>query len=349
MGGPILKDKLFYFGSYQGTRQRNGLSGSCSSTLVLPPLTDDRSAAALGKLFAGRRGYFNGQLGNVGPAILADGSNIAPAALKILQTKNPDGTYLVPSAQIINPALPFKSQGTTLFSVACPYTENQYLASADYHQSATTTWSLRAFIAPSTATQTLTGGGIPGFPYLNRQNFQNYSITHTHVFTPSLLNQAEIGFNRVVAGFTQTSPYKFSDFGINAPAFDNADPVIDIGALNGGIGIGGNGQSVNFAQNVFVAQDTLSWTRWRHNLRLGGGVTRTQINEPGLIYLGTIISLTFADFLLGLNAADNGTAAAGLPVSNIYETVDLPGDKAAPTVPWRPTCSRRMIGRLRPG
>jgi hypothetical protein len=327
IGGPIVKDKLFYFGSYQGTRQRNGLSSSCSSTILTPALTNDRSAPALGRLFAGKRGYYSTQLGGVGPAILPDGSNIDPAALKILQTKNPDGSYLVPTPQIVNPSQPFDTQGESLFSVPCPYTENQYMGNADYHQSAATTWSFRTFIAPSTATQTLAGGGIPGFPYLNQQNFGNYSVTHTHVFTPSLLNQAEVGFNRVVAGFTQVSPYKFSDFGINAPSFDNADPVIDIGALNGGVGIGGNGQSVNFAQNVFVAQDLVSWNRGKHNLRLGGGVTRTQDNEPGLIYPGTILTLTFADFLLGLNATDSGTAAAGLPVGNIYETLDIPGYK----------------------
>jgi len=45
-GGPIQKDKTFFFVSYQGTRQRNGasrLNSISSSVLVAPGLTDDRS------------------------------------------------------------------------------------------------------------------------------------------------------------------------------------------------------------------------------------------------------------------------------------------------------------------
>lgn len=333
IGGPLIKDKLFYFGSYQGTRQRNGISGACSSTVLEPPLTNDRSAAALGQLFAGKQGYFNGQVGGIGPTILANGSNINPAALKILQAKNPDGSYLVPTPQLVLPGQAFDTQGEAFFSVPCPYTENQYMANGDYQQTSSTRWSVKTFISDSTATQTLAGPGsggsaVPGFPYLNNQNFRNFSITHTHIFSPTLLNQAEIGFNRAVAGFAQSSPYSFSDFGINVPAFDNATPAIGIGILNGGVGIGGPGQSVGFAQNTYVAQDLVSWTKGKHNLRFGGGVSRIQDNEPGLIYPGTIASLTFEDFLLGLNANDNGLLAAGLPISNIYETVDLPGDKS---------------------
>ena len=99
LGGPIKKDKLLFFSSYQGTRQRNGASGGCSSSALLPPFTDDRSAAAIGSLFTGRRGQFPTQFG-VGPTIQANGSNINPVALKILQTKLPDGGYLIPTPRV---------------------------------------------------------------------------------------------------------------------------------------------------------------------------------------------------------------------------------------------------------
>ena len=50
LGGPIKKDKLLFFGSYQGTRQVNGTAAgqariACAVTLNEPPLTNDRSPA----------------------------------------------------------------------------------------------------------------------------------------------------------------------------------------------------------------------------------------------------------------------------------------------------------------
>jgi hypothetical protein len=48
LGGAIKKDRLFFFGSYQGTRQVNGLDNTASlDTVILPPLSNDRSAATI--------------------------------------------------------------------------------------------------------------------------------------------------------------------------------------------------------------------------------------------------------------------------------------------------------------
>jgi hypothetical protein len=54
LGGPVIKDKLLFFGSYQGTRQINGVSGR--QTFFSPLTTNDRSAASIGALFAGQQG-----------------------------------------------------------------------------------------------------------------------------------------------------------------------------------------------------------------------------------------------------------------------------------------------------
>ena len=51
LGGPVRGRKLFFFGSYQGTRQINGLDTTSTSNPILPPLTNDRSAAALAAQF----------------------------------------------------------------------------------------------------------------------------------------------------------------------------------------------------------------------------------------------------------------------------------------------------------
>src|SRR5262249_5729381 len=96
IGGPIKKDHTFFFVSYQGTRQSNGISSASAKTTFLPVL-GDRSAAALGALYGGR----SGQQGGV--AVTRDGSNINPIALKFLNSKLPDGTYLIPDPQLVTP------------------------------------------------------------------------------------------------------------------------------------------------------------------------------------------------------------------------------------------------------
>src|SRR5262249_22991478 len=110
LGGPVWKNKLFFFGSYQGTRQINGLDPSNLSTMILPSLTNDRSATAIGKQFcpanhgpAHNNPYntFAGGSDGAGMQVACDGSNINPIALRILQSKLPDGTYRIPTPQSV--------------------------------------------------------------------------------------------------------------------------------------------------------------------------------------------------------------------------------------------------------
>src|SRR5215471_16233677 len=91
-GGPVIKNKTFFFAAYQGTRQVNGASLlASSSTLTLPNIPTDRSRASLGTAFAGMTGTRGGL------AVAADGSNINPVALALLSAKLDNGAYVIPS------------------------------------------------------------------------------------------------------------------------------------------------------------------------------------------------------------------------------------------------------------
>jgi Carboxypeptidase regulatory-like domain len=326
IGGPIIKNKLLYFASYQGTRQRNGMSAGCAVTALVPPLTSDRSAAGLGAVFGGQRGELQNLLGGVGPAVASNGSNINPVALTVLQMKGPDGGYLVPTPQTIASGPYSDTQGSASFSVACPFTEDQFMTNFDYSQTANSRFQGRFFFANSTATQTIPAPnvgsyGVPGFPYGLISNFRNASLTHTYTFKPNLLNQFQFGFNHSFAEKDQGELFSWSDLGAKVPSFVNSMPGIGIAD----VGLGGYGQTAPFAQDTFVVEDSLAWTRGRHSLRFGGGFTKNQTNEANFQYFGAGLYLSFADFLLGLDATDNGTAAAGAPYSNEYLDLALPG------------------------
>src|SRR5215472_8717784 len=114
LGGPIWRRHTFFFGSYQGTIQRNGLAAGSLVSTFLPPLTDDRSAASLGALFGGQSGA------NGGVAVAPDGSNTNPVALALLNFKLPDGTFAIPNPQRILPG----GVGESTFSIPAKYRED---------------------------------------------------------------------------------------------------------------------------------------------------------------------------------------------------------------------------------
>ena len=317
LGGPVWKDKLLFFTSYQGTRQVNGASNdvntTCSASLYSPPLTNDRSAAALGALFAGQ----TGALGGV--AVSADGSNINPVALNLLQFKLSDGSFLIPTPQIINPSLPFASQGFSTFSEPCVYNEDQLMTNLDYIQSNKSRLSGRFFLGDSAETVSFPVGAFtppgngPGFPVDHTDHFRVFSVSHTYSFSPHLLNQARVGFSRALTNLKATSPYKFSDVGITEDPQANDLPAIQIlGSINMGVGY-----PIQFAQNSYAFQDSLSYVRGRHSMRFGGGITRLQDNLSQFNVGGYLLFLSYPDFLLGMSATENGSG-----FSNVFGSVD---------------------------
>jgi hypothetical protein len=315
LGGPIKRDKLLFFTSYQGTRQKNGIDPSCSSSVILPVLTSgtDRTdpnaiAASVGP---------NTAFGGVAlPGVLVTGSNVSSQAMALFSAKLPNGQYVIPNPQttITDPTTGLP-EGFSTYSTPCPYSEDQFITNLDWLQNAKSTFQGRFFFANSAATFTLpgaqtVGATVPGAPLSNPQNFRNFSLSHTYLFTTHLVNQAELGFHRTHSGTSQSFPFSYSDIGSTVPSFDNARPVISV---LGGFNIGGNGQSVILGQNTYVLQDTVSWLRGRHSFRFGGGISRAQDNMTTFAYGGYSVFYNYPGLLYGQ-----------APL-NPFETVDLAG------------------------
>ena len=326
LGGPVIKDKILFFGSYQGTRQINGVSGR--QTFFSPLTTNDRSAASIGALFAGQQGlqYIFGPPG-FGPAIAADGSNINPVALKLLQLKLPNGQYLFPTA---NPA-------NDLVSVSAPATfnENQYMGNFDFLQSPKNTIQGRFFVAASNTINPFAGGGnLPGAPSKNNSNYLVASLTDTYLFKPNLLNQVRLGYDRISSTTTPHSPFTFSGIGVNASTQNDDKPSVTIAGSNNF----NPGFYFPFAQNLFNLEDDIAWVRGQHSLRFGGGITRAYLNNSGEEYYGQVNFPSWPDFLLGMNGAENGTAGmSGVPpdgFSNVLYSLEVLGVLAGHNRTW---------------
>jgi len=320
LGGPVKKDDLLFFISYQGMRQINGVGGGGTSNFSSPPFTNDRSRAALGKLFGGQAGAFGGV------SVAADGSNISPQALALLNLKLPNGQFAIPTPQTINPAQQFPLQGFSSFSVPATFDEDQFLVNLDYLHTDKSKFAGRFFLANSTQNLSFPPSQLatsaPGFPQLADTRMRNFTLAHTYTFSSALLNQAEFGFHRIASPTIQQEVFKWSDVGVRASGSANDFPAVGV---NGSLALGGNGQGVDLIQNHFTFQDSVTYIRGRHTLRAGGGVTRSQVDLSGFHFFGGLLFLSWPDFLLGLPGGPVASGGNGLPFSNVFLSIDIPG------------------------
>jgi len=316
LGGPVLKDKLLFFGSYQGTRQRNGVAVGCQATLISPPLTNDRSAAALGTIFGGQTGLFGGV------PIAADGSNINPVALNLFQLKFPDGQFLIPTPQTIK-----DGQGFSVFSQACPFNENQYMGNIQFLQSTKSTFALRYFEARSDQVITLGSSNVPGIPSPSKQTFRNASLNHIYIFNPRLINEFIFGYSYINASQPDGSAFKWPDLGSQYPAEWGAFSQLLIPGSYAVLPQTASGS----VQPTYNVVDSMAYSRGSHTLRFGGDITRSLTNTSGFSLAdGGLVFLSVPDLLLGLPGCAPGTfpvtcnpfvpgATNGLPISNLIQ------------------------------
>jgi len=320
MGGPIKKEKLFFFGSYQGTRQVNGIAAgqsrtACTASLTEPPLTNDRSPSELGKMFGGMAGAQGGT------TVASDGSNINSVTLALLNFKLPDGSFLIPTPQTVDSNKPLVEQGFSVFSDPCHFSEDQFSTNADYRLSASSKIAARFFLADDTETVTFPGNGlnaagnIRGFLSPNDSGFRVFSFSHTQTFHNTWLNEARVGFVRTRTTTEAQAPFKWSDIGVAEGEMNHNNELPSFKILGSASAASGFPRTI--AQNSFVIGDDLSFVHGTHTFKVGGSLSRVQDNV-NLVGLGSFVEfLSWPDFLLGLTAADNGTG-----FSNVFASSD---------------------------
>jgi hypothetical protein len=327
IGGPILKDRTFFFGAYQGTTEVNGLGDEQNP--VYPLLTSDRSAAALGAQFcpAGHldtsgqpaTGYLT-QAG--GTQVACNGSNIKPVALSILNAKLPNGQFAVPTPQV---ALPTSNSdqvplGQSTYTIPAHYREDQFTVDIDQILSANNTVAGRFFYsrAPTTQAFSPNAANVPGWGSNVLSRNTNFVLTDTHVFNSHLVNIAGFGYVRFDGTSTIQNPLTASAIGVGTPT-GASDPSLNMpGFYVAGLMIGDAGTPSQWqVTNSFIWQDKIALTHGRHNMRFGIEFKRHQVDEDQPVETDGLLQIaTFADFLVGQSAAQNGSPQGLSNVTN---------------------------------
>ena len=300
LGGPIKADRLFFFISYQGTRERNGASPNSltSSVLIVPGLTDDRSPQNLLTTFRPR-------LSPTTPPA----TSINPVALALLNAKLPNGQFLIPT-----PLADGHYSGSAISS----YREDQFNTNVDYRLNEKNWLAMRFFFSNATLFLALPAGGanVPGFGADQKQSNRLISLQDIHTLSPRTINEARAGYSFVRGDTSGQNPVKDSDLGIkraNANTYPGLG-LIRIGATGtNAVAIGNAGTNVDTlnVESSTTLVDILSITRGRHNIRTGAQVIYYR-NSLGANNnrRGTIGFQNFNNFLLGV--ANNSVYGDGI-------------------------------------
>jgi hypothetical protein len=286
LGGPIKRNRLFFFVDYLGSRYHKGGSGSESVFTQ-----------------AMRNGDFSTLLSASNPTQLYDPENgfVPFVGDKGVPVVNPVANFL-----FANPSLyPLPNATPTDGIAANDYqgpqrsykANNQGDIKIEYDPLSSD--KITGFYSMSTAYDGSTPVLAISFPGVNLYPTKLGGATWVHIFSPSLINSGRIGFTRTVwaQNFPIDSTGQFGDngnakVGITFPNQAFAGYTyqgISGGIFGGGVPVFGGG----LIDNTYSYIDDVTWQRGLHSIRMGIEALRYQNNYPTANNYGYLGSLNY--------------------------------------------------------
>jgi hypothetical protein len=276
LGGPLVKNKLFFFVAYQGLRNRTG------STNQTPVPTAIQRGGNFGALLGSNSDAVTPfQVGNCpkgalwsscfgnGQAVPASAFN--PIAVKLLNQFVPQANSVVAGQSYYN------------FNTADTEASDQGVVRLDYHLSQNDAiYGTSVFAStPTSDTLPFDGGDLPGFGQNNAEHFKLFSADYTHTFSSNLLNDFGINYFRfnyaAVEPQTVVQPASYG-FNITPQSPSAGLPYIGIKGLFD-LGFSADGPQPRKDTNL-RANDAVTYVRGNHTMKFGASVEQFRVSNP---------------------------------------------------------------------
>ena len=290
LGGPIRKDKTFFFVYYEGLRNRQGET----ENPTVPSLLERQ--------------------GNFSQTVDPSTGQVDPLINEITGQPIPGNQLpgINPISQNLLQFYPLPNLRTNGFVTTQTLDQNndQFGIRLDHYLTAHDVLNFRYMFSQGDATDPLStaGANVPGFPVAENQRVQNFVGQETHTFSPTLVGVARFSFMRNKYLFNEavnhTTP---ASLGFTyAPSLDVelGPPFVQVGGY-ASIGDPITGPRDTY-ENAVDVSGSVTWIHGRHELNFGGGYGHDQINvlfgiasNGFFVFAPAPISNALASFLIG--------------------------------------------------
>jgi hypothetical protein len=282
IGGPIKRDKTFFFGDYEGTRSREGITRVTN----VPTLLERAGNFSQSRDIFGRPVFISNPFLPRDPVTFAlppcnatNQTGCFPGNQVPLAFQHPIGRALAALYPVPNRNVPFQNFVSSPTQID---DNDSFDARLDHRISEQTDLTFRYSFGDRNLFEPFTGPTfslLPGFGDTVKRRSQNIMGALNIVLTPNLVNETRVALSRVASSVTQEASRRNQELGLPVVSTNPRDVGLSFISVTGFSPLGDEGNNPqNSVTNVYQVLDTAHYVRGNHLLKFGVDLRFAQQN-----------------------------------------------------------------------